>query len=76
LSTAGDAGDRELEDVEDAAGRFLGLAEVLLTQVLSAGPFLCFGSLAAAPWRGPTGSAAAATALTWSPVGAELLCSA
>ncbi|TNN49087.1 hypothetical protein EYF80_040692 [Liparis tanakae] len=42
----------------------------------SAGPFLCFGSFAAAAWRGLSGSAAAATASTWSPEGAELLGSA
>lgn len=72
---AGDAGDRELDDVEDVAGRFLGLAEVLLTQALSAAPVLCFGSFAAAPCRGLSCSAAVA-ALLLSPVWVELLCSA
>lgn len=57
LSMAGDAGDRELDDVEELVGRFLGLlslsnpvfAEVLLTAALSVAPFLCFGSFAVAP---------------------------
>lgn len=57
LSMAGDAGERELEDVEDVAGRFLGLlslsnpifAEVLLAPTLSGVPFLCFCSFEATP---------------------------
>ena len=83
LSMAGDAGEQELDDVEEVVGRFLGLlslsnpvfAEVLLTPVLSAAPFLCFGSLAAAPCRGLTGSAGV-TMLLLSPAWVELLCSA
>lgn len=83
LSTAGVAGDRELDDVEEVAVRFLGLlslsvpvfAEVLLTAELSAAPFLCFGSFATAPCRGLTCSAAVTTLLL-SPAWMELLCSA
>lgn len=83
LSLAGDAGDRELDDVEEVAGRFLGLlslsnpvfVEVLLAPALSAAPFLCFGSFAAAPCRGLTCSAPAATLLL-SPGWMVLLCSA
>lgn len=75
LSTAGDAGDRELDDVEEVAGRFLGLAEVLFTPALSAAPFLCFRSFAVAPCRGLSCSAAVTTLLL-SPAWVELLCSA
>lgn len=83
LSMAGDAGDRELDDVEEVAGRFLGLlslsnpvfADVRLTPALSAAPFLCFGSFATAPCRGLTCSAAVTTLLL-SPGWMELLCSA
>lgn len=79
---AGDSGDRELDDVDEAAGRFLGLlsdsspvfAEVLLTPVPSAAPILCLGSFAVAPCRGLTCSATAAT-LLFSPAWTELLCS-
>lgn len=78
LSMAGDAGDRELEDVEDVGGRFLGLLsasnpvlpEVLLPPILSVLPFLCFISFKAIPCRGLMSSA-----LLFSPVGFELLCS-
>lgn len=83
LSRAGDAGDKELDDVEEMAGRFLGLlslsdpvfTEVLFKPALSAAPFLCFGSFVAAPCRGLTGSAAATTLLL-SAAWMELLCSA
>lgn len=83
LSMAGDAGDNELEDVEDVAGRFLGLLslsnpvfiELLLEPALSADPFLCFGSFEAAPCRGLTCSAPVTTLLL-SPAWRELLCSA
>lgn len=83
LSMAGDAGDKELDDVDEVAGRFLGLlslsntafAEVLLPPELSAAPFLCLGSFAAAPCRGLTCSAAGTTLLL-SPAWVELLCSA
>lgn len=83
LTMAGDAGDRELDDVEEVAGRFLGLlslsnpvfAEVFLTAALSGAPFLCFGSFAVAPCRGLTCSAAVTTLLL-SPAWVELLCSA
>lgn len=83
LSMAGDAGDRELDDVEEVAGRFLGLlslsipvfAEVRLAPALSAAPFLCFGSFAAAPCRGLTCSTAVTTLLL-SPAWRGLLCSA
>lgn len=76
---AGDAGERELEDVEEVGGRFLGLLspsnpvlpEVLLMPTLSALPFLCFTSFGGIPCRGLTCSA-----LLFSPVGFELLCSA
>lgn len=69
LSLAGEAGESELEDVEEVAGRFLGLLslsnpvfiELLFT--LSAEPCLCLGSFAAAPWRGLTCSAPAAALL-------------
>lgn len=78
LSMAGDAGERELDDVEEVGGRFLGLLsasnpvlpEVLLTPTLSALPFLCFTSFGAIPCRGLICSA-----LLLSPVGLELLCS-
>lgn len=70
LSTAGEAGDRELEEVEEVAGRFLGLLslstpafpEVLLT---SAAPFLCLEGLIFSP----------AATLLFSPP-AWILCSA
>lgn len=84
LSMAGDAGDRELDDVEEvAAGRFLGLlslsnpvfVEVRLVPALSVAPFLCFISFAAAPCRGLTCSAPVTTLLL-SPGWTELLCSA
>lgn len=83
LSMAGDAGDKELDDVEEVACRFLGLlslsnpvfAEVLLTGALSGAPFFCFGSFAVAPCRGLICSAAA-TILLLSPAWEELLCSA
>lgn len=74
LSMAGDAGERELDDVEEVAGRFLGLlslsmpvfAEVLFTAGPSAVPFLCLGSFAATPCRGLTCSVDV-TALLLSP---------
>lgn len=83
LSMAGEAGDRELDDVEEVAGRFLGLlspsipvfAEVLLTPALSAAPFLCFASFAAAPCRGLTCSGPVITLLL-SAAWMEILCSA
>lgn len=83
LSTAGDAGDRELDDVEEVAGRFLGLlslsnpifVEAFFRPTLSAAPFLCFSSLAVAPCRGLMCSAAERTLLL-SPAWTELLCSA
>lgn len=85
LSTAGEAGDRELDDVDEVAARFLGLlsfckpvfAAVLLTPGLSTTPFLCFCSLAAAdaaPCRGLTCSLPAATLLL-SPSCVPPLCS-
>lgn len=60
LPMAGDAGERELDDVEEVAGCFLGLlsisnplfADVLLTLLLSVAPFLCFSSFDTAPCRG------------------------
>lgn len=81
LSLAGDAGESELEDVEEVAGRFLGLlslsnpvfAELLFT--LSVEPCLCFASFATAPWRGLTCSAPAAILLL-SPGWTVFLCSA
>lgn len=71
LSVAGDAGDSELEDVEEVAGRFLGLlslsravfVDIRLGPTLSAAPFLCFSSFEAAPCRGLTCSAPVATLL-------------
>lgn len=82
LSMAGEAGDRELDDVEEVAGRFLGLLslsipvldDVLLTPLLSAIPFLCFRSFGATPCLGLTCSEAGT--LLFFPVRIELRCSA
>lgn len=83
LLTAGDAGDRELDDVEEVARRFLGLlslsnpvfVEVLLAPVVSATPFQCFSSFTAVPCRGLTCSAPVVTLLL-SPGWIVFLCSA
>lgn len=83
LSMAGDAGESELDDVEEVAGRFLGLfslskpvlAEDLLTPLLSAATVLGFASFAAALCLGLTCSAILIKLLL-SPAWLELLCSA
>lgn len=83
LTTAGDAGDKELEDVEEAAGRFLGLlslsapvfAELRFAAAPSAATFFGFCSLAVAPCRGANCSAPL-TGLLLSPACEELLSSA
>lgn len=71
LSMAGDAGERELDDVEEVAARFFGLfslsspvlAEDLLTPLLSTATVLGFTSFAAAPCLGLTCSAPASKLL-------------